>query len=387
MKRTIGKAIIASLLITVTRSSADIGWYGDSPGHITLEGEENPSIALISEVVLLELKGSDPTMGYVNVKGCFDFYNEGPAARVMMAYPLSEDEFFGESSDTFIRDLMEDRGVSKAKPVSYRVFNRKALGTADFRSGFDAQIRDYRDIEVTVDGGQTEVEFVFRDALESNSFKTSRYVRWPVDFAAGQTKRVEIAFKNPYERKGGYGASQFHYNFEYPLYTGRTWAGPIGEGTITVVYEEDTISGPIFFQSPGCPAAHVESENGETEITWSWHDFEPPENARIKTVKGSPYHWPGSSVAQAIDLEVQGEPAITLTEDIALKVEPAEDAADVEGVREFPLRTPFGVQSSRGEWWHVKLNDGTEGWLRWREVNPDTGEERLNAAFAYYLTE
>jgi len=387
MKGTIGKAILASLLLTVARSSADLGWYGDSPGHITLEGEEHASIALISEVVSLELDGGGPTFGGINVKGRFEFQNDGPPTRVIMAYPLYEDAL---PVNSWFDEFAVERGVSKEHPVNYRVFTRIALDTADFRSGFDSRIKDYQDIKITVDGAEVEVEFVFRYSLESTAVKTNRYIRWPVDFGAGQTKRVKIAFKNPYERKGGYGASWYHYNFEYPLYTGRTWAGPINKGTITVGYEEDTIDGPIFFQSPGCPAAEVKSTDGTTEIKWSWRDFEPPENARIKITKGAPGHFNRpeiTSIGQAIGLKAEGEPAITLIEDIALKIEPANDAADVESDREFPLRTPLGVQSSRGEWWFVKLNDGTEGWLRWREVDAATGEERLNAAFAYYLTE
>ena len=386
MKRSIGKALVGFLLLTVARSSADIGWYGDSPGRITLEGEEHGNIILENEVVTIVLKSGGVMSSSIDVEGRFEFYNSGRETHVMMAYPLSEDEFFREPPSTFVDDLMAKYGVSSDKPVSYRVFTRTALDTADFRSGFDSLIKNYRDIEVTIDGVQVEVEFVIRDALESNSFKTSRYVRWPVKFAAGETKCVEIAFTSPYERKGGYGASWYHYDFEYPLYTGRTWAGPIGKGTITAVYEEDTIGGPVFFQSPGCPAAEVKSTNGTTEIKWSWRDFEPPEDARIKITKGAPGHFNQpeiTSIGRAIGLKADGEPAVTLNEDITLKTEPAENAAGVEASRGLPLRTPLGVQSSRGELWYVKLNDGTEGWLRWREVDPDTGEERIYARFAY----
>lgn len=387
MNGTISKVLIVFIFFTFARSSADVGWYGDSPGHVTLEGEEHENIVLRNEVVKIGLNGGGPAFGHVNVKGFFEFYNNGPAKHVIMTYPLYEDAFPIQRLDGgWVNDLLTERGLSEENPVNHRVFSRIALDTADFRSGFDSRIKDYRDIKITVDGLEPLVEFVFRYDLDGAFLKTNRYVRWPVKFASGETKRVEIAFKNPYERRGGFGAGWYHYDFEYPLYTGGTWAGPIGNGTITVSYEEDTVGGPIFFQAPGCPSAEVNVKNGKTEIKWSFLSFEPPPNALIKIVKGAPDHFirpTDSSVARAIGLEVDGEPAIILTPNIALKTGADDEAPNVAGYGELPQRTPIAVKSSRGEWWLVRLNDGTEGWLRWRAVDPDTGEELVYARFAY----
>ncbi len=388
MKGKLNKGLLIFLLFTLARSFADIGWYGDSPGHVTLEGEEHENIVLKSEEVEIELNGGNRAFGHVNVNGRFEFYNDGPATHVMMAYPLYDDAFPIQRLDKgWVNDLLTERGLSEENPVNHRVFSRIALDTADFRSGFDSRIKDYRDIKITVDGVEPLEEFVFRYDLDSAFLKTSRYVRWPVKFDAHESKSVTVYFANPYQRDnlGDGGNNWYAFRYEYPLYTGNTWKGPIGRGEIQLVYENETVGGPIFFVSPGCPAAEVSADESRTEIKWSFKKFEPPESAKIVVYKGNKSHMVPPQInprTKRVGLEIGGgEAGVALRGNLPLKEKPIAKANPVAGAENLEKGTPLSVRASRGEWWYVKLNEGTEGWLRWREVDPVSGQEIINAKF------
>jgi hypothetical protein len=105
-------------------------------------------------------------------------------------------------------------------------------------------------------------------------------------------------------------------------------------------------------------------------LKWNFERLEPEERAAVEVRVGG--------------RNGGGTPAEPLVEPFILRTY-LDDPAGIEFTTPYGESNEFAVLESRGEWWHVKLNDGTEGWLRWREVDAATGEEHVYAAFSRYL--
>ena len=141
------------------------------------------------------------------------------------------------------------------------------------------------------------------------------------------------------------------------------------------------MAAPVCFTAPGLPAAIVSTTNDATKIAWTFTNFEPENDAEVEIFVGR--HCGSVSLSE----KDQNGPGIVIAKRVYLKTEPSINASAIKKRAKVNEGTSFDVYNSSGEWWYVKLNDGTEGWLRWREVDADTGEERIYAAFAYYLAE
>jgi hypothetical protein len=80
--------------------------------------------------------------------------------------------------------------------------------------------------------------------------------------------------------------------------------------------------------------------------------------------------------------EGPGAPAGILVDNLNFRVAPDAGAAHVAGKPTLAKDEGLLAYERRGEWYRVKTHGGHEGWVRWRYVDPDTGEENIYVELA-----
>jgi hypothetical protein len=363
------------LLASVSGAKADAGWYDSRSGGLS-SSQEHPTISMVSEYVDAEMK-----LDYTAVSAEFTFKNNGAATEVMMYFPLDE-EYLALDSDNF--DLIEEYlaseyNVTAEDPVSEMV------------------LPNPKDFTVEVGDTNVPVELVAKNSLTTNhdQLSISKYARWSVSFAEDEEKKVTCKYSAPYapESFSWKGQPTSTRTFKYVLYTGSSWAGPIGEGTIIVRRSLSELDGPwVFFASAGkssyddaneltgavippdrpadIPPAKVELSEDEERIVWKFAGYSPGADDWIK-----------------VAVNVCGLEGISLVDGLNFRTLPSSDADLVEGLAQLSKDLEFKILESNGEWWQVSIlgrEEGYEGWIRWRYVDPDNGAEYLYATINKY---
>ncbi|MGD8719928.1 MAG: SH3 domain-containing protein [Candidatus Zixiibacteriota bacterium] len=400
------KYILAGLICTILAAGtafADSGDFHFYNGPLGLADGENASVAMEAETVAAEL-GPETT----EVRASFTFANRGKATEVTMFFPLATGYTMVDLSAWNLDDhdginayLVEHWGVRLDQPVCESAFPLPLEWEPSLpgKSAGTYTLTQNGSFAVTCGGAPVPAEIVYRtqmgevDRMGGVSITDDTFTRWKVAFAAGETKTVECTYRASYDvAKHGMGGK----SFVYPLYTGKTWAGPIGEGTITVSYEADAPGGPASFRSPGMPPAEVSADENETHVVWRFKAFEPGEYTSIYVDVAECMNEDYRAVVferLGLNADKAGEPGRVLTDNLSFRTAPSTDATRVEARPKLAKGAPVAVLESRGEWWRVRVpggagewgewKDDLEGWIRWRYVDPDTGKENVYAEFAY----
>ena len=186
-----------------------------------------------------------------------------------------------------------------------------------------------------------------------------------MSFAAGETLILDVYYWQEY---GAPKHASWREMF-YPVYTGGSWKGPIGHGTIEV----DTLEGFDWhgrwqFQSVGLPPAREERDEDNREegkLLWEFSNLEPGPGAGARVMMT------GYAEPWGIVLSSGGINFRTLPDPTADKI----SAHPLLEEGEF-----FTIFERQGDWWRVEDEEGNSGWLRWRYVDSDTGIENIYAA-------
>jgi len=408
--------IIPALFALYSAGYANIGNYEVLSGPLSIGQTEHATIAMACENVICALKRDR-----VNVEASFTFVNNGPATDATMYFPVGVD-FYIRSAGSASRyyAVSEDNPVSETPFFLHRpdlIDGGERLGAFQYAlrpgdvrpDGVVAAITTLGDdlnrpgnydtlkgFRVTANGVPVNIEIVERVVLAANDegsgsgdaevyAKRGTIAKWRLRFREGEKKEVTCEYALPYD-------VAFYADrpdiFKYSIGTGKGWAGPIGEGIVRVTYSSEELNAPVGCTAPGLPSAIVSTADVFTSITWMFKDFEPENQAEIRVLIGRHYgNTTPSGEYESTPKENRTGPGIVRVDAVPLKSEPSITAPAVDKRPRLKRGTPFHAYESSGEWWYVKLKDGTEGWLRWREVDAATGEEHINAAFAYYLTE
>jgi len=362
---------------------ADSGWYSDVNGPIGAE-EEHPYISVMGEVVEITLNPEN-----VDVLATFTFTNFGSATEVGMYFPLGEGG-------------MLDLAVG---------------GEEDYEEPIPPSM-DYYDFSVTVDNQTLPTELVSRNSYgeiisdESISIKILGFARWYVPFQHNQTCQIVCSYTAPYETgKHGEGPDYF----KYILYTGASWAGPIQEGRITVSRSLNSFNIPIVFATPeislqwaeesekglailrsnstvtAIPPAEVTVLGDEEEITWEFSNYEPGEGASIEIFLGGDvekflpniHEWLWNKIGFT---SPEGQPGVVLANGLNFRLAPDPTSEQVKEQPQLQKETPLQILEAYGEWWRVRTREGNEGWIRWRYIDPESGEEHIYASIYWEST-
>lgn len=223
--RRISLALLFSVLLPATGARADDGAI-ESVGGSVAPMKEHPTIHLKSEFVHAWIRPDG-----VDVECVFFLENRGPATTVTMGFP-------NRSHGADVTDIVPFRSFA-----SY--VDGDSVATAIQR---DAKHRDYGDF-------------------------TCWYTK-AVRFDAGQTRCV----RNVYSAQVGSSVPDYYW-FEYILWSGATWAGPIDVADVVFTFEGP---GGIPDSLGATPAGFKISPR---ELRWHLVDFEPTESSQFEVIR------------------------------------------------------------------------------------------------------
>jgi len=336
-------------------------WRERAPGF------ENPDLAMAAETVDITLDAEQ-----ARVTATFDFVNTSSASRA----------------------------VEMCFPVTYGMLGIKDRVAPDDELDLAGQKVT---LEVTVDGAA--VSYRLEDTRDSAVWVPA-LATWRVDFDGGGTRRVVCRYADDYNA----GGASLNYNFAYILYTGATWKGPIGKGTITVRPGEGfDWSVPLYYLGAGVPPARDEGDR----IVWAFENLEPAwtdpsgipagsqyYRARLRSLEGAAvtvgFATPAARaetftglIYNADDVAYAppagaGAAAGVIADNLPLLTAAAPDAPPVAGKEMLRRNEGIAVLERRGEWYRVRVTGGAEGWVRWRSVDPTTGTEAVNVELILY---
>ncbi|MCP4230646.1 MAG: SH3 domain-containing protein [bacterium] len=349
-------------IVTIAISLLSVASYGDAGGSwifhedVSPGGDytEHPSIRMAAENVDIILHDDN-----AEVKAIFEFENTGAACSVEMVFPL----------DGVLHPVGGWETLNKKYPDVDWYYSETDLRlsedevTTDFKVGLDDSSVDYSLVELRPSGAST----------------MRGYASWPVNFAAGEERVVECSYTSDY---GGGGGMLLYYDFDYFLYTGSSWKGSIGYGTITVRpgsgFRDGWRSRFLLYESGDLPPAADYSDR----VVWEFTDFEPSGSENNPTSSINVYLIRESVIedgylgsGMGIE-EGPGDPGrIIAAGGINFRTEPDNTSARVPGHEFLPEGEPVAVLERDGDWYRIRTNGGFEGWVRWRYVDPDTGKE------------
>lgn len=362
---------------------ADSGWYSNINGPVGTQ-QENLYISMMDEEVEIRLNPEN-----ADVLATFTFTNFGSATEVGMYFPLAE----GGENDLYSGD------------------------EEDHEEPLTPSEGDRYDFSVTVDSQTVPLELVRRITYtginpsdEAVVLKILDFARWSVPFQHNQTRQIVCSYTAPYETgKHGEGPDYF----KYILYTGASWAGPIREGKITVSRSLDSFSIPIVFATPeisldwdsendlntlkpnstvtAIPPAEVSVTGKEEKITWEFSNYEPGEGASIEIFLGGDVEKFLPNIHEMLWNKIgftspEGQPGVVLANGLNFRQAPETSAEQVKEQPQLQKDTSLQILEAYGEWWRVRTKEGNEGWIRWRYVDPESGEEHIYASFYWEST-
>lgn len=215
VKRSI---LVLACALIASASRGDDGWVTGVGGTIELMNE-HPGISMVAEHVSARIFAAE---GEAEVECLFILTNHGPADTVRVGFP----EFYG--------------GATESVP-----FER-------FRSFVDGEEAPcVRTAGHAGSGGAIEYWWV-KDVV----------------FGAGETRIIRDEYRAPVGGSVGDALGAYD-QFEYTLYTGASWKGPIEAATVTVTFEP--------CESDRAPSWFSTSPDYTRECSYTWHfrNFEP----------------------------------------------------------------------------------------------------------------
>jgi hypothetical protein len=395
MKIILPFAIISLIFTGIIFS--DAGYYDLLYRPINTSQGEHPTIIMESENVIIE-----PDYNGAKIDAEFVFYNDGPATEVTMFFPISEMmNAVGNLLDLYSPTDKEFIDAIKKLGVDERILKEKEI--VDVINGNDAGFI------VKVNNIDIPVDYITEDKLDENYTLTeNKFTRWTVNFTGEEKKTITCSFNaDYYMQKLGYGTPVI----SYILSSGSGWKGPIGKGTITIHRSLSKFNVPLFFISPTAefypdniddttwgyfteltsigdiPPAEVSVSDDIEEITWRFSNYEPDSKTVLMIYVGIIQEnmientFEINELFSALGLErSKFFPGITLEDGQNFRKEPSISADPASGRPQLNKGEIFNIIGARGEWWNIELKDGTEGWIRWRFVDPDTGELYIHAS-------
>jgi hypothetical protein len=388
--KKIGVLILPVLAITgAVQVFALVEFTYVSHGFPTTAGEY-PTVTLSSADVDIVL-GSET----VSVSASFTFVNDGPAAAVAIDYPLVRRGSKYDITETNVRDqITRDFGEFPF----YEEFvdgpftdieTRRTLDVSHVSD--DACLGEYgSSFTVGVDGElaafslEERLYLYIEEGTPVAWMEDDTTARLNVPFAELEERTITYEYELGYELFTG----KIYPELRYALDPGATWAGDIGEATISVSRPPGGLDRPIWFSADyfGNLAPATFSYDGDTEVfTWEFDYYDPPEFTELNILLGVPSEDYQTFFKDLLGMygaglgnRVLGR---TLTDNVPFTMRPTPDAEPVRGCPYLPEDTLFVIIGSEGEWWNVRLEGATEGWIRWRYVDTDTGEEFIYAVF------
>jgi hypothetical protein len=245
-----GLPVMLLMLILCGAASADMGYFGSITQNPVPVGDlsSHPSIELTCEDVFIEVF----PRGDARLTAAFLFHNGGPMDDVMMYFPVSV--MVPTISVLWSMENLTDPLGSPAvtvdgKPVEVRPMLAAMWHDGTMDRGWEELAEtvdllssapsDSGTVFFTVDPGYWEnldmMERVSSDSLPDLDLFVlgagSSNALWTVHFNEGADVLVEYTMDLTLRAPG----ESEPFSLSYPLYTGASWAGPIGSGRITVV--------------------------------------------------------------------------------------------------------------------------------------------------------
>jgi len=351
---------------------------------------EHSNVALSSASVNIEL-GSETASVYAS----FCFANEGPPGTITIEYPLArrEGKYFVTGArirDQITGDFGEFAYYEEVVEGPFRdVEARRTLDVS--RISDDTCLGEYgSSFAVRIDGEAATFSLEERLCL---SIEEGTRAAWMEDeivgslsvtFAERERRTVTYEYDLGYELFTG----RLFPELRYALYPGAAWSGNISEATISVRRPRAGFDRPIWFSGEylGDLAPATFSYDGETEVfTWGFDDWDPPEFVELNVTLGLPTEDYGTFFKDLLGTygagpgnKVMGR---TLTDNVPFTTVPSPEAELVSESASLPGDMMFVIIECEGEWWRVREGAGRDGWIRWRYVDPETGEEFVCARF------
>jgi hypothetical protein len=388
--KKVGVLILSVLSITVAVSAGHPPFYVNHGFPTT--SVEYGTVTLWSADVDIEL-GAET----VSVSASFTFVNDGPAVDVAVDYPLVRRESKYVVEGDVREQITGDFGgfAYYEEVVNGPFMDIEARRVLDVsRISDDAFLGEYgSSFAVSVDGEPATFSLEERLCLYIEEgvpvawMEDDTVARLNVPFAESEERTVTYEYNLGYEMFTG----KLYPEFRYALYPGATWAGDVGKATITVRRPPGGFDRPIWFSAeyPGYLVPATFASDGDTEVfTWRFEDYEPPDFAELIILLGVPPENYGAFFKDLLGMYGAGAGnkvfGRTLMDNVPFMAGPSPDAEPVNGRPDLPADAMFVIIRVEGEWWNVRADDAAEGWIRWRRVDPVTGEERINAEFFAY---
>ncbi|UCE26646.1 MAG: hypothetical protein JSW52_09895 [Candidatus Coatesbacteria bacterium] len=380
--------LIVSLLTVLAAPAA-----GQPPFYVShgfpAPGGDHPAVTLSSADV-------DITLGAetVSVSASFTLVNDGPTAEVEVDYPLTRYQYKysveGDVREQITRDFGEFDHYDEVVDGPFRdIEARRALDPSYIT---DEKCLSKYGSSFTVSAGSEPVSFSLEERL--NLFiEEGTPVAWmeenvAVVLAVPYAENAERKITYEYELGYGLFTGKIYPELRYVLYPGAAWTGDVDEATVSVKSPPGGFERPIWFSAEylGDLAPATISYEGETEVfTWRFEDYDPPEFLELNVTLGLPTEDYGTFFKDLLGMYGGGPGnkvlGYTITDNVPFITEPSVDAEPVSGRPDLPADTVFVIIRAEGEWWNIRADDATEGWIRWRYVDPDTGEELVYARF------
>jgi hypothetical protein len=337
----------------------------------------------------------------VSVSGSFTFVNDGPAAVIAIDYPLVRRGSKYNITETDVRDqITRDFGeFAYYEEVIEWPFTdieaRRALDVS--RISDDTCWGEYDpSFTVNVDGEPSAFSLEERLYLYIEHIEEGAPVAWMEDdtvaflnvpFAESEERTVIYEYGLGYEMFTG----KLYPEFRYAIYPGAMWAGDVGKATVTVRRPSGGFDRPVWFSAEylGDLTPATFSFDGENEVfNWCFENYDPPELAEINILLGIPTEDYGTFFKDLLGMYGAGPGnrvlGRTLADNVPYKTGPSPDAEPVSERPYLPADKLFVIIGSEGEWWNVRSEGATEGWIRWRYLDPGTGKENVYAEFLSY---
>lgn len=382
--------ILSLLTIAVAATAGHPPFYVNHGFPST--GGEYSNVALSYAEVDIEL-GAET----VSVSASFTLINDGPAAAVAIDYPLVRREnkyvIEGNVREQITRDFGEFAYLEEVVDGPFAdIEARRALDVSHVSD--DACLGEYgSSFAVRVDGEtatfslEERLRLYIEEGTPVTWMEDDTVVRLNVPFGEREGRTIIYEYDLGYEVFTG----KAYPEFRYALYPGAAWAGDVGEASISVKRPPGGFERPIWFSAEysGNLAPATFSYDGETEVfTWRFEDYDPPEFTEVNVLLGIPTEDYGTFFKDLLGMYGAGAGnrvlGRTLTDNVPFTTGPSPDAEPVSGRPDLPVDTMFVIIRAKGEWWEIRTDGATEGWIRWRYVGPVTGEERIYAEFFAY---
>ncbi len=342
---------VFAILVMAIAALADAG-VGQIPsgGSAGIMGDDL-GIRLAEETVVVELEKDSDSISF-DVRAEFSLYNDGTGKSVFLFLPVSSIDYH-----TPERDAIMD-GKNPAKETDrYDVWLK--LNDSKLRHQLFVVRKLYDEDDIIAPEG--------RIAFQTNDGE--KYALWPISRAADEDLNIlngwwEIWAVCSVDIPAGDSILRYHYtgvpssslmvsftSVYYPLWSGASWSGTIGAGTVTYVYGDgfsvdDTFGG---YSAPDGVAVEALS-NG---YRFSFEDYEPQ---------------PGDGVS----IEVITKNELSYLSREGLRVAPNSDAAFVNGVESPDDYHRLVILDAQGEWLKLRAEcQGKEvvGWVYGRNLS------------------